>query len=260
MPNPTLPAPNFDLTGHVAIITGASSGLGHRFSKVLAGAGAKVAIAARRFERLRSLSEEITEAGGRALPIELDVIDPDSVRKAVTTAEEELGPIRILVNNSGVSDVGAALDLEEPEWDRVLGTNLKGAWLMAQETAQHMVRLGHGGSIINISSIMAERASSGTPAYAASKGGLAQLTRALAVEWAKHEIRVNAIAPGYVETEINRDFFQTELGQRVVRRIPQRRLGAEADLDGALILLASEASAFMTGSVIVVDGGHSIAL
>ncbi len=260
MPNPSLPAPNFDLTDHAAIITGASSGLGNRFARVLAGAGAKVAIAARRFDRLRSLSEEITEAGGRALPIELDVVDPDSVHQAVTTAEEELGPIRILVNNSGVSDVGAALDLEESEWDRVLGTNLKGAWLMAQETARHMVHLGHGGSIINIASILASRASAGTPAYAASKAGLAQLTRALAVEWAKHDIRVNAIAPGYVETDINRDFFKTELGQRVVRRIPQRRLGTEADLDGALVLLASDASAFMTGSVIVVDGGHSVAL
>ena len=248
--------PLFDITGKAAIVTGASSGLGRHFALTLARQGAKVALMARRIERLAALRKEIEGFDGRAVEIGLDLAHGESVREAVAAAEEELGPIAILVNNAGLAEPKPALELSEAEWDRTLDVNLRGAWLMAQETAKHMVRLGHGGSIVNIASITAFRVVGHLAAYAASKAALVQLTSALALEWARHRIRVNAIAPGYIETEINRDYFASPAGAALIKRIPQRRLGKPEDLDGALLLLASEASAFMTGSVIVVDGGH----
>lgn len=248
------------LAGRNALVTGASSGLGRHFALTLARHGAKVAVAARRTDRLADLVAEIAAFDGHALPVPLDVTDPQSVRDAVAAAETELGAISILVNNAGVTMTKPALDLDEADWKAVIDVNLTGAWRVAHETARHMARLGHGGSIVNIASILGLRVAKQIAAYAISKAGVIQMTKALALELARDNIRVNAIAPGYVETDINREFFATERGAAIIRRIPQRRLGSAADLDGALLLLAGDASAYMTGSVIVVDGGHTLAL
>ncbi|WP_119165530.1 SDR family NAD(P)-dependent oxidoreductase [Algihabitans albus] len=247
----------FDLTGKNALVTGASSGLGRHFAHVLSGAGARIAIAARRTERLERLQSEIEAQGGRALPIELDVRDAASVRSAVGCAETELGPIHLLINNAGVADSKPVLELAEEDWDRVVDTNLKGAWLVAQETARHMVRLGHGGNIVNIASILGLRGTGQVAGYCAAKAGLLNLTRAMAAELARHDIRVNALAPGYVVTDINRDFLESEAGEALLRRVPQRRFAELGDLDGPLLLLASDASRYMTGTVVAVDGGQS---
>jgi NAD(P)-dependent dehydrogenase (short-subunit alcohol dehydrogenase family) len=247
----------FDLSGKNVLVTGASSGLGLHFALTLAQAGARVGIAARRVEKLQELEEEIARHGGRALPIELDVRDAASVRAAVGCAETELGPIHVLVNNAGVADSKPALEMAEEDWDRVLDTNLKGAWLVAQETARHMVRMEHGGSIVNVASILGLRGTGLVAGYCAAKAGLINLTRALAVELARHEIRVNALAPGYVMTDINRGFLESKAGESLLRRIPQRRFAELRDLDGPLLLLASDASRYMTGAVLAVDGGQS---
>jgi len=247
---------SFDLSGRVALISGASSGLGRHFALTLAGAGAKVVLAARRSEPLHALAEQIEGQGGAALPLTMDVTETESVSGGFAAAADRLGPITVVVNNAGVVNADAALDLKERDWDRIVNTNLKGAWLIAQEAARRLVGHGVGGSIINIASILAFRVAGTMAPYAASKAGLMHLTRVLALEWARHGIRVNAIAPGYVETELNREFFATDAGQAMIKRIPQRRLGKPEDLDGALLLLASDASRYMTGSAIVVDGGH----
>ncbi|UEM23945.1 glucose 1-dehydrogenase [Skermanella mucosa] len=247
-----------DLSGHIAFVTGASGGLGRHFAITLARAGAKVALAARRPDALKSVAQEIEGFDGRAIAVPLDVTDAASVRAAVEAAETELGPITVLVNNSGVTETVAALDQDEESWDRVIDTNLKGAWLVATEVARHMVRLGHGGSIINIASILGLRQGGQVTAYATSKAALVQLTKQLALELARYQIRVNALAPGYIETDINRDFFGTDAGKALIRRIPQRRLGQASDLDGPLLLLASDGSRYMTGSVLAVDGGHLV--
>jgi NAD(P)-dependent dehydrogenase (short-subunit alcohol dehydrogenase family) len=246
----------FDLTGKSAIVTGASSGLGRHFAGILARAGAAVAIMARRAERLDELAREIDAVGGRAVAIELDVAEGASVRDAVAAAERSLGPVSILVNNAGTAVTRPALDVSEDDWDLVMDVNLRGAWLMAQEVGRHMQRHNKGGSIVNIASVAGLRTVGQLSTYGASKAALTHLTGSLALELARYQIRVNAIAPGYIETEINRAFFRTEAGARLIQRIPQRRLGTPADLDGVLLLLASDASRFMTGSVIVVDGGQ----
>ena len=250
----------FDLTGKAAIVTGASSGLGRHFARTLAKAGAKVALAARRIEPLCDLARQIESFDGRAIPVCLDVTDAEQVRDCVENAETELGPISILVNNAGMAATAPALDITEEAWDAVIDTNLKGAWLMAQETARHMARLGHGGSIVNMASILGLKAAGQVAPYCASKGALVNLTRALAVDLARHDIRVNALAPGYIETDINRDFLASEAGKSIAKRIPQRRFGKPEDLDGALLLLASDASRYITGSILVVDGGQSCGL
>jgi len=249
-----------DLSGTNAIVTGAGSGLGRHFALTLARAGARVALCGRRIEPLLAVAKAIEAFDGRALPVVLDVTDAASVRAGVAAAEQELGALAILVNNSGVVVDKPALEQAEADWDRVLDTNLKGAFLMAQEVARHMVRLGHGGAIVNIASILAERAAARVVGYAASKAGLAHLTRALAVEWARHGIRVNAIAPGYIETDINRDFLQSAAGQAIAKKVPLRRFGRPEDLEGALLLLCSPAAAYMTGSVVTVDGGQTVSL
>lgn len=250
----------FDLAGKAAIVTGASSGLGRHFARTLARAGAKVALAARRVDALSELARQIAAFDERAIPIALDVTDGESVRACVKAAETEIGPISILVNNAGIARTAPALEVGEADWDQVIDTNLKGAWLMAQETARHMAGLGHGGSIINVASILGLGATGQLAAYCASKAALINLTRALAVDLARDGIRVNALAPGYVETDINREFLASPAGEALKKRIPQRRFGRPEDLDGALLLLASDASRHMTGSVVVVDGGQSAAL
>ena len=247
----------FDLSGRVALITGASAGLGQHFAKTLARAGAAVVVAARRRDRLTALTEEISAAGGSAVGVEMDVTSSDSVSSGFAEAEQALGPVSILVNNAGIAIPRSGVDTEDEEWNRVLDTNLRGAWFAAREAARRMIAADVEGSLVNIASIVAFRVMTGLASYGASKAGLLQLTRTLAVELVRYRIRVNAIAPGYVRTDMNREFFDSPPGKAFIERMPQRRLGRPEELDGALLLLASDASTYMTGSVITVDGGHS---
>ena len=246
----------FSLAGKTALVTGASGGLGAHFCRTLGKAGAAVVLAGRRIEPLRRLADELRESGVAAHPLSLDVTDPESVRAGFEQAQTLCGPIDIAICNAGITVTKDALALASSEWDQVLDVNLKGCWLVASEAARRLIADGRPGSIINVSSILGHRVAGKVLPYTVSKAGLEQMTRALGLEWARHGIRVNAIAPGYVETDLNREFFASEAGAAMIRRIPQRRLGRASDLDGALLLLASDASAYMTGSSIVVDGGH----
>ena len=248
----------FDIADRHVFVTGASGGLGEHFARLLATAGAVVTLTARRERELAEIVDQIRADGGRAGYVVMDVTDGGSIEAAFDRAEETAGPVVGLVNNAGVAVTRAALDLDPNDWDRVLDTDLKGVWLVAQSAARRMVRHGTGGSIVNIASILGLRVAGGLAPYAVAKAGVVQLTKALALEWARHGIRVNALAPGYIETAINRDFFATEAGQALMRRIPQRRLGKAEDLDGPLLLLLSDAGAYMTGSVVAVDGGHLV--
>ena len=248
-----------DLSGMVYVVTGSSSGLGVHFARVLAVSGARVALVARRREKLSALASELSDAGAPApVVVEADVRDVASIRAAVAEIVETAGVPDGLVNNAGVVDSGKALDVTEESWDAVLDTNLKGAWFFAAATARAMAAADKAGAIVNIASIAGARPAAGVGPYAVSKAGVAHMTRQLAVEWARHAIRVNALAPGYVETDLNRDFFATEAGQALVRRVPQRRLGQPADLDGPLLMLCDPGNAYMTGAVVTVDGGHSV--
>ena len=246
----------FDLDGRIALVTGASSGLGRHFARTLAAHGASVALAARRVDRLEALANEIRDQGGTALPVRMDVTDPGSVEDGLDAVGEAFGATDILVNNSGIARPGLTLDVTEADWAAVVGTNLEGAWRVARETARRMVDAERPGVIVNVLSILAFGVAPGLGSYAASKAGLRQLTRTMAIELARHRIRVNAIAPGYVLTDMNREFFASEAGDAMKKRIPQRRIADPPELDGALLLLASDASSYMTGSTIVVDGGH----
>lgn len=248
----------FSLANQVALVTGASSGLGRHFAMTLARAGAKVAIAARRTDRLEELAREIAALDGRALPVPLDVTDLESVNAAVTATETELGPVTVLINNAGIATTASFLDQTDAQWRAILGTNLDGARRVGHAVAKRMVEHGQGGAIVNIASILGLRPAGGVSAYAAAKAGLISLTQTMALELARHRIRVNALAPGYVETDINRDFLQSQAGQAMVKRVPLRRFGEASDLDGALLLLASGAGRYMTGSIVVVDGGHAL--
>jgi NAD(P)-dependent dehydrogenase (short-subunit alcohol dehydrogenase family) len=245
-----------DLSGKVALVTGASSGLGVQFAKTLAASGAAVALAARRQEQLEAVVADITAAGGKAVAIKADITNTAGVVQMIDQATAELGPLSIVVNNAGVARPAPALEVDEESWDAIMDTNLRGAWLVAQQAARSMVAAKVPGSIVNIASILAFRVTGYNAPYVASKAGLLHLTHALAQEWARYGIRVNAIAPGYFDTEINTEFWDTPAGQAMIKRIPQRRLGEPSDLDGALLLLASDASRYMTGSCITVDGGH----
>ncbi|CAO3358791.1 SDR family NAD(P)-dependent oxidoreductase [Azospirillum palustre] len=247
-----------DLTGRTALVTGASSGLGRHFAGVLAKAGARVALAARRTEALAETRSAIEAAGGSVVVVAMDVTDPASVAAAVGEAWGALGRVDILVNNAGVTATRPFLDMGEEEWDRVIDTNLTGCARVARAVAQRMRDDQQGGAIVNIASILGMRVAGQVSSYIAAKGGLVHLTKAMALELARHNIRVNALCPGYVETELNADFFASDAGKALVKRIPQRRLGRLIDLDGPLLLLASDAGAYMTGSVLAVDGGHLV--
>ncbi len=246
----------FDLSSDIAVVTGASSGLGAHFARLLAANGAKVALLARRLDLAAGIAREIEVAGGEALALAADITHADDLTRAIATVEARWSAPSLLVNNAGIAHHETALDLAEADWDRVMETNLKGAFLASQVLARHWVAAKAGGNIVNIASILGIRVAGRALPYAVSKAGLIQMTRALALEWARHGIRVNALAPGYILTDLNKDFFATPAGAELVKRIPQRRMGALADLDGPLLLLASSASAYMTGAVIPVDGGH----
>lgn len=245
----------FSLAGRVALVTGASGGLGRHFGRVLHAAGARVALAARRTE---AVSADAAALGERALAVSLDVTDAASMAAALDAVEARFGTCDLLVNNAGIAVTKPFLDHTPEDWDRVVDVDLRGAFVMAQAAAKRMVAARREGAIVNIASILAARVIPQVASYSAAKAGLVHLTRQMAVELARHRIRVNALAPGYVETDINRDFFASEAGQAVVKRIPQRRLGTVEDLTGPLLLLASGAGAHMTGSVVTVDGGHSV--
>lgn len=250
----------FDLTGKTALVTGASSGLGRHFALTLARAGAKVAVTARRTAPLEALAAEIAAFDGRALPLPLDVTDTAGIAAALEKAETELGPLDIVVNNAGVATTSAALELSLEDWNRVVATDLSGVFHVAQAAARRLVAAKRSGSIVNIASIMGLGGGSLLAAYSAAKAGVVNLTRTLAIEWARHGIRVNAIAPGYIETDMNRDVLTSPVGEVMKKKIPQRRFGRPSDLDGPLLLLASDASAFMTGACLVVDGGQSVVM
>jgi len=249
---------NLTLDGRVALVTGANGGLGAHFAETLAQAGARVALCARQIDTLANVAARIRASGGAAQEVALDVTRRDSVVRAFEEAARRLGPVTVVVNNAGVAITKPLLDHSEEDWEQVIGVNLTGAWRVAQEAARHMVKNATGGSIVNIASILGLRVSSQVPSYVASKAALIHLTKAMALELARHKIRVNALAPGYIETGINREFFESEAGQAVVKRIPQRRIGSAGELDGALLLLASDAGSYATGSVFVLDGGQLV--
>jgi len=250
----------FDLTGRVALVTGASSGLGARFAEVLAANGAKVALVARRAERLEVLKAKIEAAGGRAVAISADVLDRDVMLRAFDAAESTFGTVTILVNNAGVAHSGRAVELPEAEWRRVIGTNLDAVFFWAQEAARRMLAAEKKGAIVNIASVLGFGAAKGVVAYATAKAGVVQMTKALGLELAFKGVRVNAIAPGWFVTEINREYLMSPEGAALTREIPAGRFGAEGDLDGTLLLLVSDAGAYIAGTTIVVDGGQLTAL
>ena len=245
----------FDLTGKVALITGASSGLGRHFSKTLSKAGATVILSARRVGNLMELQNELK---GNSHVFSLDVTSNESVENLFQEIKNECGSADILINNAGVNDTRKFKDLDEESWNFVLETNLNGAFRVAKSFTDLLLEQNKPGSVINIASILGLRVGLNLTSYAAAKAGLVQLTKSMALELARSGIRVNAIAPGYILTEINDDFFKTEEGQNYIKSIPMNRLGLESELDGLLLLLASDASSFMTGSIIPVDGGHLI--
>lgn len=250
----------FDLTGDVALVTGASSGLGARFAQVLAANGAKVALVARRKDRLDALCAQIEAAGGQAIAIEADVLDRSAMVRAFDTAEAAFGTVTILVNNAGVAQSARAVDMTEEEWRRVLSIDLDSVFFWAQEGARRMIAAGRIGTIVNTASVLGFGVSKGVAAYAVAKAGVVQLTKALALELATKGVRVNAIAPGWFVTEINEAFLQSEKGQRTKQSIPMGRFGEDGDLDGALLLLVSKAGSYMTGASIIVDGGQTVVL
>jgi len=247
----------FSLANRTALVTGASSGLGRHFASVLSKAGADVVVAARRMDRLEELAEEITKAGGRALPVEMDVTSEESVSGAFAEIREALGrPCDIIISNSGMSRDTWFREQSEEDWNAVIDTNLNGVWRVGKHASNAMIDAGAKGSIINIASITAHRPQYMTTAYCVSKAGVEHLTRQMALENARYGIRVNSISPGYYKTAINDEYLDSDAGEAMRKRIAMRRFGQYQELDGALLLLASDAGSYMTGSSIAVDGGH----
>lgn len=253
-------SPDFtvSLKGRRTLITGASKGLGAHFAQTLAAAGADVALAARDAQGCENLCARLRQHGVKAAAIAMDVTSGTSVQDAVSRAARELGGLDIVINNAGVTETVPLIDQDEAAWDRILDTNLKGGFLVAQAAARMMRDARTGGSIVNVASILGHRVAGQVAAYAASKAALVQLTKSMALEWARYGIRVNALCPGYIATTLNRDFLDSEPGQALMKRIPQRRFGTLADLDGPLLFLCSSASGYVTGSSLVADGGHLV--
>ena len=250
-------ADRFDLNGKIALVTGASSGLGKHFAGILAEAGAKVVLAARRVDRLEVLAAEIQAKGGEAVAVSMDVTKADTIQAALEkTIATFGGPADIIINNSGLSREAFFTNMEEEDYDLVMDTNTKGVWLVARTFAGALVKAGKPGSMINIASVAGKRVGHTLTAYCASKAACEHMTRNMALEMARYGVRVNAIAPGYFETEINDEFLASEEGQNMRKRIPMRRFGEHEELSGPVLLLASDAGSFMTGTTIVVDGGH----
>ena len=248
----------FSLKGRVALVTGASSGLGVQFAKALADNGAAVALVARRADRLKSLKDEIEGKGGRAVAIEADVTDHAAVARAFDAAEKAFGTVTILVNNAGIAHGGRAVEMPPEEWRKVLSTNLDAVFFWAQEAARRLLAANKQGAIVNIASVLGLAVSKGAVAYAAAKAGVVQVTKALAVELAFKGVRVNAIAPGWFVTEMNDDYLSSEAGAAIKLEIPMGRFGNSGDLDGALLLLVSDAGSYITGATVVVDGGQVV--
>lgn len=247
-----------DLKGKRVLVTGASSGLGAHFVRLLAGQGAEVVAAARRVERLEELAADCAGLPGQVMPLALDVASVPSIQAGVAEAARLMDGLDALVNNAGIGETEAAISVTEAQWDTQLDVNLKGCFFAAQAAAKIMMQQPGGGAIVNIASILGERVTARVLPYAVSKAGLIQMTKGLALEWARHGIRVNALAPGYIATDINRDMLESEVGATLVKRIPSRRFGEPADLDGPLLLLCSDAGRHMTGTVVAVDGGHLV--
>lgn len=248
----------FSVTGRVALVTGASSGLGTQFAKALADNGAAVTLVARRADRLKALKDEIESKGGKAVAVEADVTDRVAMVRAFDAAEKAFGTVTILVNNAGIAHGGRAVEMPPEEWHKVVSTNLDAVFFWAQEAARRMLASKKQGAIVNIASVLGFAVSKGAAAYAAAKAGVVQVTKALAVELAFKGVRVNAIAPGWFVTEMNDDYLMSEAGTAIKREIPMGRFGNPGELDGALLLLTSDAGSYITGATIVVDGGQVV--
>ncbi|HEY0222988.1 MAG TPA: glucose 1-dehydrogenase [Pseudolabrys sp.] len=248
----------FSLKGRVALVTGASSGLGQQFARALADNGASVALVARRRDRIAELAKAIEAAGGRAVAIEADVTDRAAMTRAFDEAEKAFGTVTILVNNAGIAHGGRAIDMSGEEWRKVLGVDLDAVFFWAQEAARRMLAAKKLGAIVNIASVLGLAVAKGAVAYATAKAGVVQLTKALAVELAFKGVRVNAIAPGWFVTEMNDDYLTGEAGAAIKREIPMGRFGKDGELDGALLLLVSDAGSYITGATVVADGGQVV--